>query len=419
MPQAAHHMNHMTRNTILILFILSGLTFQNFLSINSIKVFGIAITYLRVVLLLSIPLFLCSNPFFRRRDAFFYLFLLFMIYSLTRIGDNYKEAFSIYSVMIAFLMIYVLVQDNKTITKCINFLAGCLIFFTLYGLFEMFTGIHLVETYFQGYYGTANVKMLAAGIFYNQNDFSAFLVVLVFYMLLSNFNKLCKAIFICIAIFIIYCNDSNMSLVGLLAFLAVYCIAKSKDSRQAILRLIVILFLSFLPMQYLIGSSSIYWRSLAYSYGIRVCEAFPLFGTGIGNYSEEMIKLGCPPSDGNISTDPHCLFLELGGQFGIPWLILFVLLLICLLVWYAKRIKEDSMVYMFGLVFIIPFIGLASSSCMEKNFIYLALLIPVLYWNINKDSSNKRSPCSSKHRMPYWHNLQSTQAADLENLAEG
>ncbi len=385
-------MNYKTNKTILILFILSGLTFHDFLSNDSIRIFGITVTYLRVVLVVSIPLFLCSNPFFRKRDPFLYLFILFIIYSLTRIGGNYKEALSIYCVLIAFLMIYVLVQDNKAISKCISFLAGCLIFFTLYGLFEMFTGIHLTETYFQDYYGTANVKMLATGIYYNENDFSALLTVLIFYMLLSDFGKPTKWSSICIAVFIIYCNGSNICLIGLFAFFCIYFISKSRSREQTIFRIAIFLVAFLFSMQFLVGNSSLYWRSIMYSYGIQVCEMFLLFGAGIGNYSAEMSKLGLTP-DGNISTDPHCLFLELGGQLGMPWVILLFFVLIWLIAWYTKRIKRNSMIYMFGLIFIIFFVGLAASSCMEKNYIYLALLIPLSYWSINK-SSNRRNDTS-------------------------
>lgn len=382
------------------LFILSGLVVHDFLSNDSVRFFGITVTYLRLVLLLAIPLFLYSNPFFRKKDPFFLFLALFLLYSLTRIGENYREALSIYSVFVAFLMIYTLIQDNEGISKCINFVAGCSIALVLYGLFEMITGVHFAETYFQEYYGTANVGMLATGMYYNENDFSALLTVLVFYMLLSDFGKAIKCCFVGLAVIIIYCNDSNICLLGLLAFASFFFVSKSRNSRQAVFRTFTLLAILIIAIPFLIGSSSLYWRSVMYSYGVRVCEAFPLFGTGLGNYSAEISKLGLTP-DGNVSTDPHSLFLELAGQYGVFWLIMLLVMLVALIGWYAKRLENDRIRYMLGLVLIIFFIGLASSSCMEKNYVYLALLVPLMFWKVNRSSRNSRLIDLAKQNASY------------------
>jgi len=74
------------------------------------------------------------------------------------------------------------------------------------------------------------------------------------------------------------------------------------------------------------------------------------------------------------------LFYELAGVFGIVWAILLIILLVKLAIWNLKKSSNNNYVYYFGLILLIPFIGFASSSCMEKNYIYLALLIPATYY---------------------------------------
>ena len=56
--------------------------------------------------------------------------------------------------------------------------------------------------------------------------------------------------------------------------------------------------------------------------------------------------------------------------------------LIKLLVFFYKKSNVKENVFYMGLVYIVVFVGLASSSCMEKNYIYLALLIPAAYYRL-------------------------------------
>ena len=120
-----------------------------------------------------------------------------------------------------------------------------------------------------------------------------------------------------------------------------------------------------------------------YSYGFENVMNHMCFGTGIGNYNKEMIALGFDDSSLAASADPHNLFFELGGVFGIVWAVLLIILLSKLLVKLYKKTNIKDGVFLWGLVYILIFVGFASSSCMEKNYIYLALLIPSVYYRFS------------------------------------
>ena len=121
-----------------------------------------------------------------------------------------------------------------------------------------------------------------------------------------------------------------------------------------------------------------------YSYGFKNVISHLLIGTGIGKYAEGMLEVGFDLSYYGASTDPHNLFYELAGTFGIVWSVLLVDLLIKLFIWNYKRAVNRVNLFALCLVLLVPFVGLSSSSCMEKNYIYLALLIPLVQYKLYK-----------------------------------
>lgn len=363
--------------TGVILLLLSGLVFHDFFALKYVKLGVITITYLRVILVVTIPilLFAYKNKI-SKNDVFACVFLIFMAYGLTRIEGNIKEAFALYCPIIAFFVLYFSIDDKKIVEKCIDFLAVLFMFFCLVGLVELIAGVHFVETHLE----TLNVdRTVACGMYYNENDFSAFLSVMLFYMILSRFKIITKIVFIVISIIIISFNSSVACLLGLMSFVLIAFILRYRTHR--FLRLILTLLLSLLlikPVTDLINSSSLWWRSYMYSFGIKNVLAHMWFGTGIGNYSKEMVSLGFDATGTGASADPHNLFYELGGVFGIVWAILLIILLLKLLVYFYKKSSVKENLYYLGLVYIVIFVGFASSSCLEKNYIYLALLIPLV-----------------------------------------
>lgn len=367
--------------TGVILLLLSGLVFHDFFALKFVKLGIITITYLRVILVVTIPLLLFLYKVrIRKNDLLAYVLLIFMAYGLTRIEGNFKEAFALYCPLVAFFILYFSIDDKKVIEKCIDFLAAMFIFFCLVGLIELLTGFHFVETRFKI---MNDGKCVACGMYYNENDFSAFLSVMMFYLILSRYKLITKVVFISIAVIIISFNSSIICLLGLMTFVLIAFILRRKTNR--FIRLILILLLSVMlikPVTDMINSSSLWWRVYMYSIGIKNVINHVWFGTGIGNYSKGMIELGFDRSLAEASTDPHNLFYELAGVFGIVWAVLLIILLLKLLYFYYKKINVKDYIYYFGLVYIVIFVGFASSSCMEKNYIYLALLIPATYFRL-------------------------------------
>jgi hypothetical protein len=323
----------------------------------------------------------------RKNDVLAYILMIFMAYGLTRIEGNFKEAFALYCPIIAFFILYFSIDDKKVIDKCINFLAVLFMFFCLVGLFEIISGVHFVETRLDI---MEDDKRVAFGMYYNENDFSAFLSVMVIYLLLSRFKLITKLLFITMSLVIICFNSSIVCLLGLMSFALIAFILRYRKHR--FLRLILTVLLSLLlikPVTDMVNSSSLWWRKYMYSFGIKNVMAHMWFGTGIGNYGKEMKAMGFDDTAYAVSADPHNLFYELAGVFGIVWAVLLIILLLKLLVFYFKKTNVKDYIYYLGLVYIVIFVGFASSSCMEKNYIYLALLIPVVYYRLC--TSNKEA----------------------------
>ena len=367
--------------TRVILLLLSGLVFHDFLAVPEFKIGVITITYLRVMLIVCIPLliFLYKIRIYKN-DYLAYGFILFMLYGLTRIEGNFKEAFSLYCPLVAFLILYISIHGKELLDKCIDFLSSMLVVFCFLGLFEIVTGIHFVETHLEL---VNDNRVVACGMYFNENDFSAFLSVLIVYMIQSSFKKYTKVFFVVFAFVIVCINRSVICIIGLVSFLLVIFILKSKHNRMfRLVGVALLLFITIKPVIDLINSTSFWWRSYMYSFGIKNVISHMLIGTGIGKYSDGMINVGYDLSYRGASADPHNLFYELAGTFGIVWAILLIVYLIKLMFWNLNRVSNNENLYVFGLVYIIPFVGLASSSCMEKNYIYLALLIPAIYYRL-------------------------------------
>lgn len=378
-------MSKYINKTGLVLLLISGLAFHDFFRIESFKLGIITITYLRVVLVLTIPLLVYPTLKFQKHDVFGAVFFIFMIYGLTRMEGNIKQTFTMYCTMLAFLFLYISIDDLRLLKKIINLLATMLIVFCFLGMFELVSGHHFVLNYLDEIGDKSYDNTVAFGIYYNENDFSALLTVLLFYLMLSDFRKSIKLFFSALTFFIVIINRSQICLLGIISFLLIAYILKEKRNRP--IRFIVILLLSIAmtgPIIGMIRDSSITYRTYMYSYGLKNCIEHLWFGTGIGNYGKGMLAVGYVPNQ-YTSIDPHNLFLELAGQFGMIWSVLFLVLLIKLLVWFSKRIRTKEELYLFGLVYIIAFVGLASSACMEKNYIYLALLAPLIFYRSYKN----------------------------------
>lgn len=370
--------------TGVVLLLLSGLVFHDFFALKYVKLGVITITYLRVILVVTIPLLLFLYKVrIRKNDILAYILLIFMAYGLTRIEGNLKEAFSLYCPLIAFFFLYFSVFNKKTLDKCIDFMSLLFMFFCIVGIIEIITEYHFVDTRFDL---LEEKKRVACGMYYNENDFSAYLTVSLLFLLSSKYKNWIKFIFSIIALTIVVINNSIICFLGIMSFFLISFVIRKKTNRFFRFIVFLVLGLIFLnPAITIINSSSIWWRSYMYTYGFKNVISHMWFGTGIGKYGEGMLSVGFNQSQHGVSVDPHNLFFELAGVFGIIWAILLIILLLKLLFHYFKIAYKNKNIYYFGLVYIIPFIGLSSSSCMEKNYIYLALLIPLIHYKFYKN----------------------------------
>lgn len=370
----------LTRAGVIIL-LLSGLVFHDFFVLPGVKLGVITITYLRVALAVCLPLLVFFYKVrISKNDVLAYILIIFMLYGLFRIEGNLKEAFGLYCPLIAFFILYCTIDDERIIKKCVDVLSVFYIFFCLVGIYELITQHHLVETHFD--YSDVT-KHVACGMYYNENDFSAFLSVMMIYMLLSSFNRLVKLFFVLLGFIIICLNKSVVCILGLILFaLIAFVIRKRTNFFFRLMLFLILVVILINPLTVIVNSSSIYWRKYMYAFGLKNVIEHMWFGVGIGNYADGMISVGYKPME-HTSADPHNLFFEIGACFGIVWAILFIFLLIKLLTWNLKRAANIQNLICFGLIILIPFIGFASSSCLEKNYIYIALLLPALCYRFN------------------------------------
>lgn len=364
----------------IIALLLSALVFHDFFKIEAFKLGPLTLTYQRIVIMALAPIILLPKFKINIRDRFLTIILIFSMYGLLRICGNYREFLVIYFPLITFILLYILTKKEKEIRFCINFFATTLIFFCFIGLIEIFTGYHFVESYLK----ETKTKWLAVGMYFNENDFAAFLTTLIFYMLLSNYSLFIKIVTIMVSVYIIYMNGCQICLLALLTYVLLYFVFRvfrieNKKTRLFLLifSLIPILIMKRLFVQ-IILHSSLFARTVMYSIGIKVCKNNLLFGTGIGNYESAAKSLGLNISS-SISANPHNLLLELAGQFGIIWIFFLIILLIKLFL-YIYKSNYKHKILLFGLLYIYPFISIASSSALGKNYTYLALFIPLLLY---------------------------------------
>ena len=102
-------------------------------------------------------------------------------------------------------------------------------------------GQHFVENRLEI---TEDERRIAFGMYYNENDFSAFLSVMAIYMLLSRFKIFTKIIFVAIAVTIISFNSSVICLLGLMSFALFVFILRRRTNR--FFRLILVMLLSLM-----------------------------------------------------------------------------------------------------------------------------------------------------------------------------
>lgn len=372
-------MNKTVDRSFLVYFLFAGLVFHDFFAIDSFKFFGLTFTFLRLVLLLSIPALICLHYEVRNDDIIGMFFCLFIIYGLTRISGNYKQAFNLFCPLLAFFILYKIIDEPQLLWKCVDYVAILFIFFILLGIFELITGHHFVVTYLDELSDHSFNSHLAFGMYYNENDFSAFLTVTLFFLLLSSFPKVVKLSFSMLFITILLINGSVICLLGIASFLFISFVFYWKRYRfvRLFLATMVIRLMSSSIVD-LIKTSSFSQRLYMYKYGIKNCLNHFMFGTGIGNYDKGLHAVGFVPVK-YTSTNPHNLFLELAGQFGFIWSLLLLLLLVVLIIKISTSDIPKKTIIL-GFLYIVPFVGLSSSTCLEKNYVYLALLVPMLIY---------------------------------------
>lgn len=383
---------------IFIFIILIGFIFGNKIQIPFFRIFGIVPTLFRLTTLISVYVLTISiiknkqKIFERKKEEKYVLIFSFgwFIYSFFRIDLNHLKDFIDFAFcIINFISLYILTNENdekKFVIKCISIL---LIIITIFSIIEIITGIHFGYSRFNGH----NVPFVAVAQFFNENDLSAFLGILLPVFNLSDIRKEIKIMISIIILFIIILNKSLFVLGSLIVcciiYIFVYIFQKINNKKFLIISTsLLFIFSKNSIINYLMSSSSLIYRQHMYKYGLRNCIEHFWIGNGIGNYEEGMYSVGYYTLQYS-SANPHCLLLEIWGEFGF-FVFIFFLLYLCYKIFnsfyqfFKKNIISNWLILCIPIIYI--FSIFSSSSCIEKSYTWLGLII--LSWLNNKKIFN-------------------------------
>ncbi|TMC18174.1 MAG: O-antigen ligase family protein [Chloroflexi bacterium] len=307
---------------------------------------------------------LWSTP---RATALWFSFLLLNIYATIEGGDfNLRNAFSFYlNIILSPFLLYwlgnMVAKDISSLRHAFRWIAILATFMAVHTIIEATTGQFLFEVTRSGAAASANStfqipgsSLLRADSFLGNPDANGLMLSTSFALPLGLFLEsrqlwkkiiyLLEALLILLALLFTYSTGAWTAVgIGMLIFLFL-----TGKKRYAVLLLVVVLLvigISFvlLPSHieaFLSHSSSDGHLSLHmadWQTALRVIEAYPLFGVGLGNQAyliraepyrvpEQYIPLA----------EPDNSFVQWGATSGIPTMLVFVALLI-VVIWYAWR----------------------------------------------------------------------------------
>lgn len=377
---------------MLIKFLLIGFMLGDKLQLSDIRIFGVIPTLCRIMTIIGIvySVYYISKYYKRvihNLNFVICFVIIWFLYSFFRFNIQNFDVFINQSLgFINFIILVCLVETKDEKREVYNFIAIVTCILIVLGCVELITGYHLGETRFHG----KIVKYFAAGQLYNENDFSAFLAVMLPILCLSDLKKNIKIPFIALAFLIIMVNKSTIVLLSLFIVLIIYLLIRLYRSNIIKRKNIVFSLFGILStiaigtnFNWLISQTSFYYRRVMYEYGIKNCLNHFWLGSGVGKYRSGMIEVGFKEHALKFtSSDPHCLFLEIWGQYGFLVVATFTFLFLYNLSYRFRNylvynLKEDFIIFSFIVIFSIS--SLSSSTSLEKSYTWLGLIILAWY----------------------------------------
>ncbi|MED5073945.1 O-antigen ligase family protein [Anoxybacillus geothermalis] len=396
----------MSRRNIIVAVAVAFLTFFDFL-FPRIQIGPLTLTLLRVILL-ALFSFLIAKQLKDRKiivshSGYINAVLLFLItwilYGLLQTTwaiDKTSAIKQVYYLGLFAVLIYTMLMflDSIRIFVRLNQFLYCMaVFFIVYGVAELTLNIHFPTSRVvlepQLYH---NVQR-ATAVFYNENDFSFYLVLVAPMFLLNIFYKkrierAVNLLFFIMIFYIVMANDSRVCLIALFIQVIAGLWLERKTARNMKYHLMVLvlsglailtLFRGYLQHAYELimyqlstGSGSAGIRRELISKGIEFVKNSYLLGIGPGNFETNVYVMTSGKGISGIF-NAHNWWIELVANYGLFIFVLYAAMFMGLLVhlrWVQKKV--NSRVYSrYASYFLLSFIGFIFSSLSSSSIFYI------------------------------------------------
>lgn len=299
---------------------------------------------------------------------------------------------NVYFIMEAIYLVFTAVYYLKTEKKIEGIIKAISIVIVVnigIGLYEINTGLHLKKSGLTDIIG--NAQFLPSGTFFNPNDLASFLVLflpmtLVYMKSKSIIGKLYKLLLAIGSVYIIIATQSRIALI--LIIVVLFFLLLRYSWKWAVLVLLCVpLFLQLPSMQETIGQVNQTYTDKTNSTDLRLditkytwqtAKDSYFLGVGSGNVQIKLAQYFPADeqnSDGAVSV--HNFLLEVLANYGLLSLLFFLSFLLYLFYqswYYWLKNKAKAVKYLIPLLISIafPFITFASSTTLEKSYIWIS-----------------------------------------------
>ena len=335
--------------------------------------------------------------------------LLLFISPYRNLHGGIIELISIFSGFICLAVLLLTIRDVHDLNQIINIVQFIFIILVIWGGIECITGIHLPMSYFNddSINNLLNPK-LATGIFYSENDFSAFLTCLLPVMFYRRKLSILTIFTMIGVVYIDYINDANICLLALLAAIGYYLIfihQYVKKGRRTFITIFVsagfiLCFLisknlkslaKFSPLlntiyvqysNFNVSQGSMYDRLIIYADSVKASIQTFFLGVGPASFSNYFYKH--PSSSGLVN--PHNLYLEILLEYGIVIAVIFVWKIVSMIKIISKNAivcKSRSVKWKYisccEMLFIYCIVCIASSSFIGYAWQWVVIALGVIH----------------------------------------
>lgn len=277
--------------------------------------------------------------------------VLLIISPYRDLHKGFIELVSLFNGLVCIWILTSVLQEACDLEQIIGIVQVVFMTLVVWGCIECLTGIHLPMSIFRDDDIIRHVSQYSAtGIFYSENDFSAFLTCLLPIMFYKKRSRLLGIFMVLGVIYIDYINDANICLIALIVGVSYYFIFVKKYGQNSgiIVRccllilgngLLVYIFLNLKELaksnnlllviytQYSnisLSSGSMYSRIVIYLDSLKA--AFHTFFLGIGPSAFSNYFYAHPSKSGLVN--PHNLYLEMLVEYGFIITVAFIVGLI-------------------------------------------------------------------------------------------